>query len=66
MFFSEGAQTQIVPELLIPLNDNNKILVIFIKSPISCSRHRNLRIPNPQYLQLNCRYDFFNDSENTF
>ena len=26
----------------------------------------NLRIPNPQYLQLNFCFDFFNDSENTF
>jgi hypothetical protein len=26
----------------------------------------NLRIPNPQYLQLNLFFDFFNDSENTF
>ena len=26
----------------------------------------NFRIPNPQYLQLNFCFDFFNDSENTF
>ena len=26
----------------------------------------NFRIPNPQYLQRNFRFDFFNDSENTF
>ena len=26
----------------------------------------NLRIPNPQYLQLKFCFDFFNDSENTF
>ena len=26
----------------------------------------NFRIPNPQYLQRNFCYDFFNDSENTF
>ena len=26
----------------------------------------NLQIPNPQYLQLNFCFDFFNDSENTF
>ena len=26
----------------------------------------NLRIPNPQYLQRNFCFDFFNDSENTF
>ena len=26
----------------------------------------NLRIPNPQYLQLNFWFDFFNDSQNTF
>ena len=26
----------------------------------------NLRIPNPQYLQLSFCFDFFNDSENTF
>ena len=27
---------------------------------------RNFRIPNPQYLQRNFCFDFFNDSENTF
>ena len=26
----------------------------------------NFRIPNPQYLQQNFCFDFFNDSENTF
>ena len=26
----------------------------------------NLRIPNPQYLQLDFCFDFLNDSENTF
>ena len=26
----------------------------------------NFRIPNPQYLQRNFCFDFFNDSENTF
>ena len=26
----------------------------------------NFRIPNPQYLQRNFDFDFFNDSENTF
>ena len=50
MFFSEGAQTQmgepkIVPELLTPLNDNNKILVIFIKSP-----HYEIRVKNANYM----------------
>ena len=34
-------------------------LVHVIKQPI-------FRIPNPQFLQLNFCFDFFNDSENTF
>ena len=36
-----------------------KYLVHIIKQP-------NFRNPNPQYLQRNFCFDFFNDSENTF
>ena len=37
----------------------NEYLVHVIDQP-------NLRIPNPQYLQRNFCFDFFNDSENRF
>ena len=41
------------------LQNQNSYLAHVIEQP-------NLRIPNPQYLQLNFCFDFFNDSENTF
>ena len=43
----------------IGVNFHNKYLAHVIEQP-------NFRIPNPQYLQRNFRFDFFNDSENTF
>ena len=41
------------------VNFGNEYLAHVIEQP-------NLRIPNPQYLELNFCFDFFNDSENTF
>ena len=41
------------------LHKENKYLAHVIEQP-------NFRIPNPQYLQRNFCFDFFNDSENTF
>ena len=38
-------EPKIVPELLTPLNANNKILVIFIKSP-----HYEIRVKNANYM----------------
>ena len=42
---------------------STKILSLYLAHVI---KQPNFQIPNPQYLQQNFCFDFFNDSENTF
>ena len=72
-----GAKTPIAPVLNTPLLGEptcsicavSKFLTIFLFQNIYLAHvieQPNFRIPNPQYLQRNFCFDFFNDSENTF
>ena len=45
------------------LRNRQKVAIVYLAHVIE---QPNFRIPNPQYLQRNFCFDFFNDSENTF
>ena len=51
------------PPLHITMQSPSSVRTLYLAHVIE---QPNFRIPNPQYLQRNFCYDFFNDSENTF
>ena len=55
--------TILISECYLITNNIAKILDKYLAHVI---KQPNFRIPNPQYLQWNFCFDFFNDSENTF